>query len=126
MIAIDFGTTNSSIAVLADGDTEPRIQNIEYADPDSVNPSVMPSALSTCSSHDCKHKRYTGGNEAIRHYFNTAHDASFLQEMKLHFDSTTKQHAAFTKEERVVLREEDGGFLTPTRMVMKHAMYEGD
>src|SRR5262245_51061613 len=110
MIAIDFGTTNSSIAVFADGDTEPRLQKIEYADPDSVNASVMPSAVSQCNGHECKAQQHRAGNEAVRHYFGTSHDASFLQEMKLHFDSTTKQAATFATKEYVVLREEDGSF----------------
>jgi len=127
MIAIDFGTTNSSIATFTEGDSEPRLQQVEYADPDGLNANVMPSAVCICKTHECHSQANKAGNDAVRHYFGTNHDISFLQEMKLHFDVTTKRQPTLVEtSEYTILREEDGSFLTPTRKVVKQAIYEGD
>jgi molecular chaperone DnaK (HSP70) len=126
MIAIDFGTTNSSVALFAEGDIEPRIQKLAYLDPDSIDPNVLPSAVSTCKNSECQATPVVIGHEAIRHYFGTNHDISFLQEMKLHFDNTTKQAPTLVEiGEQVILREE-GSFLSPERKVLTQLVYEGD
>jgi len=126
MIAIDFGTTNSSLAVFAEGDTEPRIQKLEYGDPDSLDPNVMPSAISECKSHECRVSAITLGNEALRHYFGTRHDISLLQEMKLHFDRTTKEPPTLVETGEVRRLREEGGFLSLERRMLRQAIYEGD
>jgi len=126
MIAIDFGTTNSSLAVFDEGDTEPRIQKLEYGDPDSVDANVAPSAVSECSSHECSGNRVTIGNEALRHYFGTRHDISLLQEMKLHFDRSTKELPTFVETAEVRTLREEGAFLSLERRMLRQAIYEGD
>jgi molecular chaperone DnaK (HSP70) len=126
MITIDFGTTNSSVALFTEGDIQPRIQKLAYLDPDSIDPNVVPSAVSTCKNAECQAIPVVIGHDAIRHYFGTNHDISFLQEMKLHFDNTTKQAPTLVETgEKVILREE-GGFLTPERRVLTQLIYEGD
>lgn len=126
MIAIDFGTTNSSIAILAEGDTEPRIQRVEYGDPDSYNASVIPSAICDCKNHECRTHPETIGHEAVRHYFGSSHDASLFQEMKLHFDRTTLAPATFVETGEVTELREEGGFITPVRKTIKQAVYKGE
>ena len=51
MIAIDFGTTNSSLAILSEGETSPRVQSLEYGDTDSYNPNVLASAVCAWVRH---------------------------------------------------------------------------
>ena len=126
MIAIDFGTTNSSIALFAEGDVEPRVQKLSYGDPDSLDPNVMPSAVSICKTHECTQRPVTIGHEAFRHYFNTDHDINFLQEMKLHFDRSTKAAPTLVDAGEVVTLREEGGFLTPHRRTLRMPVYEGD
>jgi molecular chaperone DnaK (HSP70) len=126
MIAIDFGTTNSSVALIVEGDTEPRVQRLGALDADAIDPSIVPSAVSECRNHQCRAKPVLIGYEAIRHYFNTDHDISFLQEMKLHFDHTTKQAPSLVQTAEVVTLREEGGFLTPERRGLHQPIYEGD
>lgn len=126
MIAIDFGTTNSSVALFVEGDTEPRIQKVAYLDPDGIDPNVIPSAVSTCKNGECVHKPVTMGHEAFRHYFNTNHDISFLQEMKLHFDRSTKEAPTLVQTGEVVTLREEGGFLSMQRRILSQPVYEGD
>jgi Molecular chaperone len=126
MIAIDFGTTNSSIAVFPEGDSEPRVQMLEYGDPDSMQPSVMPSVVSECKHHDCKKQPDRFGHEGLRHYYGSWHDISMLQEMKLYYDRSTVEPATLVQTgENTVLRLE-GGFLSTIRKPVKQAIYQGD
>src|ERR1039457_2351 len=108
MIAIDFGTTNSSIVILSNGDKEPHIQSISYGDPDSYNPRVLRSAVSTCKNHQCEKQPITLGYAALRHYFSSDHDVSLLQEMKLHFDRTTVSPATFVEAGEVTVLRDEG------------------
>jgi molecular chaperone DnaK (HSP70) len=126
MIAIDFGTTNSSAALIVEGDTEPRVQRLSALDADAIDPSIVPSAVSECRNYECRSKPVLIGYEAIRHYFNTDHDISFLQEMKLHFDQTTKEAPSLVNAGEVLTLREEGGFLTPERRGLHQPIYEGD
>jgi molecular chaperone DnaK (HSP70) len=126
MIAIDFGTTNSSAALFTEGDVEPRMKKLSYGDADSVDPNVIPSAVSTCRTHECAHKSVTVGHEAFRHYFNTDHDIDFLQEMELHFDRSTKEAPTLVTAGEVTTLREEGGFLSLHRRTLTQAVYEGD
>jgi|ERR1017187_210552 molecular chaperone DnaK (HSP70) len=89
MIAIDFGTSNSSITVFSENDTEPRLQPVEFGDSDSYDQNVIPSAVCTCLNSECQAKSETYGHEALRHQFDLTHDSKLLQEMKLYFDEST-------------------------------------
>ena len=126
MIAIDFGTTNSSVALFTEGDVEPRIKKLSYGDADSFDPNVVPSAVSTCRTQACAPRSVTVGHDAIRHYFNTDHDIDFLQEMKLHFDRSTKEVPTLVDAGEVVTLREEGGFLSPHRRILTQTVYEGD
>lgn len=124
MIAIDFGTTNSSVAVYSTGDAGPILQKLEYGDPESYNPNVIPSAVCSCASSECGTKRDTYGHEAFRHHFELQHDTTLLHEMKLDYDKSTQESPAFIEvREGTVLRDE-GGFLTPVPKNYKYLHYK--
>ncbi len=126
MIAIDFGTTNSSVAVLSEGDTAPRLQSLEL-DFESYNAQVLPSVLCECSSDKCYAKRNTYGHEALRHGYEMQRDTNLLQEMKLHFDRSTIEPATLLETKAVVaLREDRSGALNPIIKIQRVARYDGD
>jgi molecular chaperone DnaK (HSP70) len=126
MIAIDFGTTNSSIAVFPEGDSEPRVQMLEYGDADSMQANVMPSVVAECKNYDCKKQPLTFGHEGLRHYYGSKHDISLLQEMKLYYDRSTVEPATLVQTgENTVLRLE-GGFLSTVRKPVRQAIYHGN
>src|SRR5712691_6278672 len=127
MIAIDFGTTNSSVAVLSDGDATPRLQSLEFGDPESYNAQVLPSVSCECGSDKCRAKRKTYGHEALRHGFEVQHDTKLLQEMKLHFDRSTVEPATFLETRSVTaLREDRSGALNPIVKVQRVARYDDE
>lgn len=123
MIAIDFGTSNCSVAVLR-GDRGPQIQSLEFGDLDSYDPNVMPSAVCNCVNHSCRTRPSIFGHEALRHSFELSHDSTLLQEMKLYFDSSTTDPPRLVESSVTLLREE-GGFLTPVRTIISQPHYEG-
>jgi molecular chaperone DnaK (HSP70) len=126
MIAIDFGTTNSSLAVFSDGDAEPRLQKLEFGDPDSYDPNVMPSGVCSCSNAECVGRPDTFGHEAFRHHFGPQHDSRLLHEMKLFFDQSTANPPSFAKEKEVTILRETDGFLTRVSKSYRIPIYKGD
>jgi molecular chaperone DnaK (HSP70) len=126
MIAIDFGTTNSSVAVLSEGDVAPRLQSLEL-DFESYNVQVLPSVICECSSDKCNTKRDTYGHEALRHGYEMQHDTRLLQEMKLHFDRSTIEPATLLETKTLIaLREDRSGALNPITKVQRVARYDGE
>lgn len=125
MIAIDFGTTNSSIAVFSEGDTEPRLQTVGFGDPDSYNDNVLPSAVCRCSSDTCQRSADTYGHAALRHYFDLSHDSRLLQEMKLYFDRATQDPATLVETKTIPVLREEAGVLTQVTEVRKYRYFEG-
>ncbi|MCU1284115.1 MAG: molecular chaperone DnaK [Acidobacteriales bacterium] len=126
MIAIDFGTTNSSVAVMEPSDQVPRVVSLEYGDEDSYDPSVLPSAVCDCKNVECQNAPEMFGHPALRHYFETGHDTMLLQEMKLSFDQSTISEPSMVEvREDWVLRDE-GGFLTPEKKKRYQAVYAAD
>lgn len=126
MIAIDFGTSNSSITVFSKNDTEPRLQAVEFGDPDSYDQNVIPSAVCTCESSECHAKPETYGHDALRHQFDLTHDSTLLQEMKLYFDESTLNAPSFVERKQITTLREEGGFLTPVSKTYKYPQYAGD
>lgn len=126
MIAIDFGTSNSSVTVFSTNDTEPRLQAVSYGDPDSYDQGVMPSAVCTCGSPACHSKPELYGFDAIRHQFDLTHDSTLLQEMKLYFDESTLNAPTFLEKRQITTLREEGGFLTPVSKTYKYQQYAGD
>jgi molecular chaperone DnaK (HSP70) len=126
MIAIDFGTSNSSVAVFSEGDTAPRLQKLEFGDPESYDANVMPSAVCSCRDGNCRAKRDTYGHEGFRHHFEVPHDSTFLQEMKLYFDRSTQDAPTLVETKEIRALREEGGFLTPVAKTYKYPHYEGD
>lgn len=126
MIAIDFGTTNSSIAILSAGETDPRLQRLEYGDQDSYEPKVLPSAVCACRNHECKKQPDSFGHEALRHSFQLQHDSTLLQEMKLYFDKSTTNPPSLVEAGAVTTLRDEGGFLTPVTKIFKQPHYEGE
>jgi molecular chaperone DnaK (HSP70) len=125
MIAIDFGTTNSSVAILSEGDTAPRLQQIEYADPDSYDAHILPSATCECRTNRCHHPK-TYGHEALRHGFDVSHDTTPLLEMKLYFDRSTIDPPTLVETKTVTALREEGGVLNPVSKIQKFMVYDGD
>ena len=125
MIAIDFGTTNSSVVVFSEGDAVPRLQKLEL-DPESYDANVMPSALCSCSSAQCASEPETYGHVALRHHFEQSHDSKLLQEMKLYFDKSTQDPPTLGDPKKIVALREEDGFLTPVLRSYKYSRYEGD
>ena len=125
MIAIDFGTTNSSVAVLSEGDTAPRVQKIEI-DPESYDPNVIPSAVCSCASRECQNESSKYGHEALRHHFDIGHNSELLQEMKLYFDRSTQEPPNFVETKEITTLREESGFLTPVSTTYKYPIYDGD
>jgi molecular chaperone DnaK (HSP70) len=126
MIAIDFGTSNSSAAVFSQSDVEPRLQKVEFGDPESYDPNVLPSAVCTCKNPECHANALTYGHESIRHHFELPHDSALLQEMKLYFDRSTQEPPTFVENKKITALREEGGFLTPVTKNYKYPHYEGD
>src|ERR1035437_7342129 len=126
MIAIDFGTSNSSITVFSKNDTEPRLQPVEFGDPDSYDQNVIPSAVCTCRNPDCSANAERYGHEAIRHQFDLSHDSVILLEMKLYFDESTSNAPTFVERRQITTLREEGGFLTPVSKTYKFPQYSGD
>jgi molecular chaperone DnaK (HSP70) len=126
MIAIDFGTTNSSAAVFSEGDTAPRLQKLEFGDPESYDPNVMPSAVCSCRNWECESKPDIYGHEGLRHFFELQHDSTLLQEMKLYFDKSTQDPPTLVETKLITALREEGGFLTPVTKTYKYLRYEGD
>lgn len=126
MIAIDFGTTNSSVAVFTEGDAEPRVQQVEPGDPDSYNPNVIPSAVCSCRSEGCKATAVRFGHDALRHHFDLNHDSRILHEMKLYFDRATQEPATLVEVRKGTLLREEAGVLTPVPRIERHRRYEGE
>jgi len=126
MIAIDFGTTNTSVAVFSEGDVAPRLQSLEYADPDSYNHQVLPSSICECETLECRGKSFTYGHEALRHGIELSHNTSLLQEMKLHFDRSTIEPASLVETKHIIALREEGGVLNPVTRVQRVPIYEGD
>lgn len=127
MIAIDFGTTNSSVAVLSEGDQTPRLQSLEFGDPESYNAQVLPSALCECRSHSCSDRQSTYGHEALRHGFELQHDTKLLHEMKLQFDHSTIEPASFVETRSITaLREDRSGALSPIVTIRRVARYDDE
>jgi molecular chaperone DnaK (HSP70) len=126
MIAIDFGTTNSSVAVLSGDDKEPRVQSLEFGDPDSYDHHMLPSVVCDCRSRECERTRSTYGHSGLRHGFELSHDSSLLQEMKLHFDHSTLTPATLVETKTVTALREEGGVLNPVTRIVRTPIYEGD
>ncbi len=126
MIAIDFGTTNSSVAVFSEGDAAPRLQKVEFGDPESYDPNVMPSAICSCESSECRAQPDAYGHEALRHHFDLQHDSTLLQEMKLYFDKSTQEPPTLVETRVIPVLREEYGFLTPVVKTYKYPRYEGD
>ncbi len=126
MIAIDFGTTNSSVAVLSDGDTEPRLQKVEFGDPDSYDANVIPSGVCTCRDADCGGKADKYGHDAFRHHFDLQHDSKLLHEMKLYFDQSTANPPTFAEGTGEIQLRELDGFLTLVSKSYRIPIYKGD
>jgi molecular chaperone DnaK (HSP70) len=126
MIAIDFGTSNSSITVFSKNDTEPRLQPVEFGDSDSYDQNVIPSAVCTCKSSECQAIAETYGHDALRHHFDLAHDSTLLQEMKLYFDESTLNPPTFLEKKQITTLREEGGFLTPVSKTYRYPQYVGD
>ncbi|MBZ5725610.1 MAG: Hsp70 family protein [Acidobacteriia bacterium] len=126
MIAIDFGTSNSSITVFSKNDTEPRLQPVAFGDSDSYDHNVMPSAVCTCKNSECQAKPEVYGHDAIRHQFDLTHDSTLLQEMKLYFDESTLNAPTFAEKKQITTLREEGGFLTPVSKTYKYPRYAGD
>jgi molecular chaperone DnaK (HSP70) len=124
MIAIDFGTSNSSAVILRD-DGPPQLQALEFGDPDSYDPNVLPSVICNCRNLECRVQAATFGHEALRHSFGLSHDSQLLQEMKLFFDRSTTEPPQLVESSVLLLREE-GGFLTPIRKRVLQPHYEGE
>jgi molecular chaperone DnaK (HSP70) len=125
MIAIDFGTSNSSVAVFSEEDAAPRLQKMEFGDPESYDPNVMPSAVCSCLNSGCE-RANTYGHEAIRHHVELQHDSKLLHEMKLYFDKSTQDPPTFAETKKITALREEGGFLTPVSKTYKYLRYEGD
>jgi molecular chaperone DnaK (HSP70) len=126
MIAIDFGTSNSSIVIFSEGDTSPRLQHVEFGDPESYDAHVMPSALCSCRNLECETEPETYGHESFRHHFELQHDSAFLQEMKLYFDKSTQDPPTLVETKQITALREEGGFLTPVLKNYRYPRYEGD
>jgi molecular chaperone DnaK (HSP70) len=124
MIAIDFGTTNSSVAVFADDDTEPRLQKLEYGDPESYDPNVIPSGVCSCRNTECGKRSSTYGHEALRHHFELEHDSTLLHEMKLDFDKSTQDPPSFIEIRQGTVLRDEGGFLTPVPATYRYSYYK--
>lgn len=126
MIAIDFGTSNSSVALIKPAETSPRVQLLEYGDIESYSPAVIPSAVCTCKNDECRKAPQTFGHGGQRHFFEQKHDSSLFSEMKLFFDKSTIEPPTLVETlTTVVLREADG-FLTPIRRVYRQPHWDGD
>jgi molecular chaperone DnaK (HSP70) len=126
MIAIDFGTTNSSVAVFSEGDTAPRLQSVEYTDPESYNRHVLPSVTCECRTNECKSRRQTYGHEALRHGFEVPHDTTLLQEMKLYFDRSTIDPPTLVETKTFTTLREEGGVLNPVSKIQRFMIYDGE
>jgi molecular chaperone DnaK (HSP70) len=126
MIAIDFGTTNSSVVVLSEGDSEPRLLPIEYGDPESYDPNVLPSAVCDCETYECRDHKRTYGHEALRHAYELQHNTELLQEMKLYFDRSTIDPPMLVETTKVIALREEGGVLNPITMTQRFAYYAGE
>lgn len=126
MIAIDFGTTNSSVVVFSEGDTEPRVQPIEYGDPESYDSNVLPSAVCECRSQPCRDVRDRYGHDALRHGFEQQHDSTLLQEMKLYFDRSTIDPPTLVETKVITALREEGGVLNPITRTQRFARYRGE
>lgn len=126
MIAIDFGTTNTSVAILSEGDSEPRLQSLEFGDTDSYNRQVLPSTTCECKTYECRDKTSTYGHEALRHGAQPLHDTNLLQEMKLYFDRSTAEPASLVETKQIVALREEGGVLNPMTRIERVAIYDGD
>jgi len=124
MIAIDFGTTNSSVVVWSEGDTEPRVRPLEYGDSESYEANVLPSVVCECLTHSCLKDRY--GHEALRHGFEQQHDSKLLQEMKLYFDRSTIDRPTLIETRIITALREEGGILNPVTKIQRFACYRGD
>src|SRR5712692_9252817 len=126
MIAIDFGTTNASVAVFSEGDTAPRLQKIEIADPESYDANVIPSAVSSCASSPCQRESTKYGHDALRHHFELQHNSALLQEMNHYFDRSTQDPPTLVETKAITALREEGGFLTPVTKTYKYPVYAGD
>lgn len=126
MIAIDFGTSNSSVAVFSEGDTAPRVRQMEFGDPESYDPNVMPSAVCECSNLECAPAAAKFGHEATRHHLDLPHDSKLLQEMKLYFDKSTQNAPTFVETKIITALREEGGFLTPVTRNYRIPRFDGD
>jgi molecular chaperone DnaK (HSP70) len=125
MIAIDLGTSNSSVAVYTPGGGSQMIP-LEFGDPQAYTPYVMPSAVCICGAIECRQKSVVFGHEATRHTFNLSHDSKLLQEMKIYFDRATANAPTLVQRQEVVLLREENGFLTPVRKVYLQPHWEGN
>jgi len=126
MIAIDFGTTNSSVAIASEGDPGPRILQVEYGDPDSYDSNVLPSVVCECQTLACRDQRDTYGHEALRHGFELQHNSTLLQEMKLYFDRSTIDPPTLVESKIITALREEGGVLNPMTKVQRFAHYKGE
>jgi molecular chaperone DnaK (HSP70) len=124
MIAIDFGTTNSSATVLSEEDPEPRLQKLEHDDPESYDPNVIPSAVCTCQDDQCRANAERFGHDALRHHFELQHDSLLLHEMKLDFDKSTQEPPTFVQRASGVTLRDEGGFLTPVPAHYRYRTYK--
>jgi molecular chaperone DnaK (HSP70) len=126
MIAIDFGTSNSSLALIKESEEAPRVQLLEYGDSESYAPMVIPSVVCTCKNAECKKAPLTFGHQASRHYFQDKHDSSLLSEMKLFFDKSTIEPPLLVETLKTVMLREPDGFLTPIRKVYRQPHWDGE
>jgi molecular chaperone DnaK (HSP70) len=126
MIAIDFGTTNSSVAVLPEGGSDPTVQPVEYGDPESYDANVLPSAICECRSHSCRDLKDRYGHDALRHGFEQQHDSTLLQEMKLYFDRSTIEPPTLVETKVITALREEGGVLNPITRTQRFAYYRGE
>jgi actin-like ATPase involved in cell morphogenesis len=102
------------------------LQKVEFGDPESYDPNVMPSAVCSCQSWECRAKADTYGHEALRHHFDLQHDSTLLQEMKLYFDKSTQDPPTLVETKVITALREEGGFLTPVVKTYRYPRYEGD
>src|SRR4030095_10526066 len=106
VIGLDFGTTNSAIAVAttdgtarlatfsSDGQPTARCRSVLYFDPENLEPTGKPRAV--------------GGPEAIARYLQAETKGRLIQSMKSHLGSTLFKHtvifnSTFTLEELIAM-----------------------